>query len=155
MHKIDVPIESWGVEGSVEGLILLNRNLDVSPGLASLEVKDQLENLGLTDVQIIPLIYREFNFDDPLIKQHLHDGWPAFITAGRSSEKGRALRGASHYEIMVRERVAHDPKFIAGLVDKTTLIQNYKLLEQMHMSIGTVTVKAGLATIESDLKNLL
>ncbi len=148
--------ENWGIaEGSASGLLFVCPYSRFSPGLGSMLVEGHFIKTGAERIPIIPVISRESDYsNDNFTAHYLNSGWPAIITGGRS-QLGRDARGPSHHEILIHERRVTDPSFIACLADAAELSRNHDVLEQMHLTMGRVTVRDRIVTVESELVKVL
>jgi hypothetical protein len=157
MSSFNVEIEeNWGAkEGSASGLLFVCPYSRFSPGLGSMLIEGHFTKTGTERIPIIPVISRESDYsNDNFAAHYLKSDWPAIITGGRS-RLGRDARGPSHHEILISERRITDPSFIACLADDTELSSNLDVLEQMHLTMGRVTVEGNIVTIESELVKVL
>lgn len=156
MPSFSVEIEeNWGAEGSACGLLFVCPYSELLPGLGSMLVEEYFTKSDYENIPTIPVISREaFYTDDMHSKLYINKYWPAIITGGRSLI-GRQNRGPSHYEIMIRERSTGDSSFMASLVKGSELSRNIELLEQMHLTVGKITVAGGIVTVESELEKII
>ena len=147
MPSLEIPFKNWGAEGTVNGMLLVSSRIDSTVGEATMELQGRLGE----QIPIIPIITREKRLDELAMAQFVFGSWPAIITGGRSVE-GRIHRGPSHYLIMIQERVIDDPTFVAGLADDFSLYRHLNELDEMHLTLGSVTVSGQILTIQSDLQ---